>query len=107
MGKFYRVVVRPTTFYEAKCWPIKKSQVQKKKIVQMRILMWVCGHTKSRSGLHVGQDEGSETEMIWTREEEYRRLNEEDVKRGKIEPKKYWEEVIRRSASRSYQGHGI
>lgn len=47
MGKFYRVVVRPTTFYEAECWPIKKSRVQKKKIVQMRILMWVCGHTKS------------------------------------------------------------
>ena len=56
------------------------------------------------SGLHVEQDEGCETKMIWTCEEEYRRITPqrrcemlvvEDIMKGKVGPKKYWEGVIR------------
>ncbi|XP_070002679.1 uncharacterized protein [Nicotiana sylvestris] len=44
-GKFYRVVVRPTMLYGAECWPIKITHVQKMKVVEMRMLIWMCGHT--------------------------------------------------------------
>ncbi|XP_070007282.1 uncharacterized protein [Nicotiana sylvestris] len=44
--KFYKVVVRPTMLYEAKCWPIKKFHVQQMKVAEMRMLRWMCGHTR-------------------------------------------------------------
>lgn len=28
-GTFYKVVVRPSMWYEAKCWPVKKAHVLK------------------------------------------------------------------------------
>ncbi|XP_070019852.1 uncharacterized protein [Nicotiana sylvestris] len=31
-GKFYRAVIRPTMLYEAKCWPVKKSHIQKMRL---------------------------------------------------------------------------
>ncbi|XP_060182503.1 uncharacterized protein LOC132612201, partial [Lycium barbarum] len=46
-GKFYKVVVRPTMLYGAECWPVKKSHVQKMKVAEMRMLRWMCGHTRS------------------------------------------------------------
>ncbi|XP_070029668.1 uncharacterized protein [Nicotiana sylvestris] len=45
-GKFYRVVVRPTMLYGAKCWPVKIAHVQKMKVAEMRMLRWMCGHTR-------------------------------------------------------------
>ncbi|XP_070018806.1 uncharacterized protein [Nicotiana sylvestris] len=45
-SKFYRVVVRPTMLYAAECWPVKKSHVQKMKVVEMRMLRWMCRHTR-------------------------------------------------------------
>ncbi|XP_009803062.1 uncharacterized protein [Nicotiana sylvestris] len=45
-GKLYRVVVRPTILYGDECWLVKKSHVQKMKVAEMRILRWMCGHTK-------------------------------------------------------------
>ncbi|XP_019255021.1 PREDICTED: uncharacterized protein LOC109233592 [Nicotiana attenuata] len=47
-GKFYKVVVRPTMLYGAECWPVKKSHVQKIKVVEMRMLRWMCGHTRKK-----------------------------------------------------------
>ncbi|XP_047267610.1 uncharacterized protein LOC124898038 [Capsicum annuum] len=29
-----------------KCWPVKKSHVQKLKVAEMRMLRWMCGQTK-------------------------------------------------------------
>ncbi|WMV29994.1 hypothetical protein MTR67_023379 [Solanum verrucosum] len=46
-GKFYRVVVRPALLYGAECWPIKNSHVQKIHVAEMRMLRWMCGHTRS------------------------------------------------------------
>nr|XP_009622333.1 uncharacterized protein LOC104113756 [Nicotiana tomentosiformis] len=45
-GKFYRVVVRPAILYWAESWPVKKSHIQKIKEAEMRILRWMCGHTR-------------------------------------------------------------
>ncbi|XP_070018740.1 uncharacterized protein [Nicotiana sylvestris] len=44
--KFYKVVVRPTMLYGAECWPVKNIHVQKIKVVEMRMLRWMCGHTR-------------------------------------------------------------
>ncbi|XP_070034179.1 uncharacterized protein [Nicotiana tomentosiformis] len=45
-GKFYRAVVRPAMLYVADCWPVKNSYIQKMKVVEMRMLKWMCGHTR-------------------------------------------------------------
>lgn len=33
--------------YGAKCWPVKNSQVQKMQVAKMRMLRWMCEHTRS------------------------------------------------------------
>ncbi|XP_019257880.1 PREDICTED: uncharacterized protein LOC109236117 [Nicotiana attenuata] len=45
-GKFYRTVVRPAMLYGAECWPVKKSHIQKMKVVEMRMLRWMFVHIK-------------------------------------------------------------
>jgi len=74
--KFYRVVVRPTMLYRAECWPIKNFHVQKMKVVEMRILQWMCGNTgrdrirnenirgQSGNGFGGGQVEESEIDVF-------------------------------------------
>ncbi|KAG5593624.1 hypothetical protein H5410_034856 [Solanum commersonii] len=46
-GKFYRVVVRPALLYGAECWPVKNAHVQKMHVAEMRMLRWMCRHTRS------------------------------------------------------------
>ncbi|XP_070043034.1 uncharacterized protein [Nicotiana tomentosiformis] len=45
-GKLYKIMVRPTMLYEAECWPVKNSHVQQMKVAEMRMLRWMCGHTR-------------------------------------------------------------
>ncbi|KAF3656602.1 putative armadillo repeat-containing kinesin-like protein 2-like isoform X1 [Capsicum annuum] len=45
-GKFYKVVVRPAMVYGAERWLVKNSHIQKLKVAEMRMLRWMCGHTK-------------------------------------------------------------
>jgi len=45
-GKVYRGVVRPSVMYGAECWPLKKTQVQKLMVVEMRMIRWICGYTR-------------------------------------------------------------
>ncbi|XP_019258534.1 PREDICTED: uncharacterized protein LOC109236773 [Nicotiana attenuata] len=45
-GKFYKVVFRPTILYGAECWPVKNSNVQQIKVAKLRMLRWMCGHTR-------------------------------------------------------------
>ena len=40
------MVVRSALLYGAECWPIKKSQVHRMKVVEMRMIRWMCGHTR-------------------------------------------------------------
>jgi hypothetical protein len=44
--KFYRTAIRPTMLYGAKCWPIKRQHVQQLSVAEMRVLRWICGHTR-------------------------------------------------------------
>ncbi|KAF3664671.1 putative DNA-directed RNA polymerase IV subunit 1-like isoform X2 [Capsicum annuum] len=39
--------VRLAMLYGAECWPIKNSHVQKLKVVEMRMLFWMCGFTRA------------------------------------------------------------
>ena len=45
-GKFYRTAVRPAMLYGAECWPTKRRHVQQLGVREMRMLRWMCGHTR-------------------------------------------------------------
>ncbi|KAD6119585.1 hypothetical protein E3N88_10856 [Mikania micrantha] len=45
-GKFYRAAIRPAMMYGTDCWPIKKNQARKLETAEMRMLRWMCGHTR-------------------------------------------------------------
>ena len=42
----YCIVVRPTLLYGAESWPIKRSHIQRMKLVEMRMIRWLCGHMR-------------------------------------------------------------
>src|ERR1700761_971193 len=46
-GKYYSTVVRPIMLYSAECWALKKSQEQKVKVTEMKMLRMMRGVTKS------------------------------------------------------------
>jgi len=39
------MVVRPALLYEAEYWPIKRSHIQRMRVVEMRVIRWICGNT--------------------------------------------------------------
>ena len=43
--KFYRTAIRPAMLYGIECWPTKRH-VQQISVVEMRMLRWICGHTR-------------------------------------------------------------
>ena len=45
-GKFYRMEIRPAMLYGAERWPTKIQHVQQLSIAEMRMLRWICGHTR-------------------------------------------------------------
>nr|XP_016467534.1 PREDICTED: uncharacterized protein LOC107790145 [Nicotiana tabacum] len=45
-GKFYKVIVRQTILYGEECWLVKNFHVQQMKVAEMRMLRWMCGHTR-------------------------------------------------------------
>jgi len=45
-GKLYCTVVRPAVLYGSKCWPIKKSQVQRLIVTEMTMIRWMYGYTR-------------------------------------------------------------
>ena len=45
-GKVYRMVVRPAILYGSECWPLKKMQVQRLMVAEMRMVRWMCGFTR-------------------------------------------------------------
>jgi hypothetical protein len=45
-GKFYRTETRPARLYIAECWPTKRRHVQQLGVSEMRMLRWMCGHTR-------------------------------------------------------------
>ena len=45
-GKFYRAAIRPAMLYGAECWPVQKQHEHKIGVAEMRMLRWMCGHTR-------------------------------------------------------------
>jgi hypothetical protein len=45
-AKLYRTAIRPAMLYGAECWPTKMRHVQQLSIAEMRMLQWICGHTR-------------------------------------------------------------
>jgi hypothetical protein len=39
-------VIRPAILYGAKCWATKGQHIQKMNVAKMRMLRWICGHTR-------------------------------------------------------------
>jgi hypothetical protein len=46
-GKFYRTAIRPALLYGTECWAVKHCHVQKMNVAEMRMLRWMCGHTRN------------------------------------------------------------
>jgi hypothetical protein len=46
-AKFYRAVIRPAMLYGAECWPTKRRHAQQLGVAEMRMLRWMCGHTRN------------------------------------------------------------
>ena len=40
------MVVRPALLYEAEYWPIKRSHIQRMRVAEIRMIRWICGHTR-------------------------------------------------------------
>jgi len=74
-GKVYRMIVRPALLYGVECWPIKKLQVQRMKVAEMRMIRWMCGHTRldkirnevirSKIGVAATEDKMREARLRW------------------------------------------
>ncbi|XP_070024846.1 uncharacterized protein [Nicotiana sylvestris] len=114
-GKFYRAVARPTILYGAECWPVKNSHIQKMKVAEMRMLRWMCGHTRLdkvrnedirvKVGMVPMEDKMGEARLRWFEHvrmmsldapvRRCERLALMGMRKGRIRPKKYWGEVIR------------
>ena len=45
-GKFYRTAIRSVLLYGSECWAVKYQYEQKTSVVEMRMLRWMCGHTR-------------------------------------------------------------
>ncbi|XP_075093167.1 uncharacterized protein LOC142177455 [Nicotiana tabacum] len=119
-GKFYRAVVRPAMLYGTECWPVKISHIQRMKVAEMRMLRWMCGHTRKdkirnedireKVGVAPMEDKMREARLRWFGHIQRRntdapvrrceRLAVVGTRRGRGRPKKYWGEVIRQDMTR-------
>ncbi|CAH9056356.1 unnamed protein product [Cuscuta europaea] len=45
-GKFYRTAIRSALMYGVECWAVKQCHIQKMSVTEMRMLCWMCGHTR-------------------------------------------------------------
>jgi len=114
-GRVYRMVIRPALLYEAECWPIKKSHVQRMRVAEMRIIRYICGHTRldkirnevirGKIGVASIEDKMREGRLRWfghirrrPRDAPVRKcemIEYPDYRRSRWRPKKSWSEVIR------------
>ncbi|KAG5601727.1 hypothetical protein H5410_033097 [Solanum commersonii] len=98
------MVVRPALLYGAECWSVKNTHVQKIHVAEMRMLRWMCGHSRSdkiknevireRVGVASVVDKLREARLRWFGHVK-RGARPEGTRRGRGRPKKYWGEVIR------------
>ncbi|KAL6554932.1 hypothetical protein OROGR_006190 [Orobanche gracilis] len=113
-GKFYRTAIRPTLLYGTECWAVKQCHVHKMSVAEMRMLRWMCGHTRkdrvrneiirTKVGVTCIENKMRENRLRWfghiKRREmgaPVRRLEswqEEETRRGRGRPKQTWKRVI-------------
>lgn len=43
--KFYRVAIKPTLLYDSECWPLRKAQEHRLKMIETCMLRWTYVHT--------------------------------------------------------------
>jgi len=109
------MIVLPALLYGAECWPIKKSQVQRLMVAEMRMIRWMCGYTRldrirnvvigERVGVAPIEDKLRETRLRWFGHVKRRSVSAPvrkcesihllDGKRGRGRPKMSWNMVIR------------
>ncbi|KAL6536543.1 hypothetical protein OROGR_013115 [Orobanche gracilis] len=113
-GEFYRTAIRPALLYGTECWAVKQCHVQKMNVTEMRMLRWMCGHTKKdrlrneviREKVRVAsiEDKMMENRLRWfghlrrrpvdapvRRLESWRTIN---IVKGRCRPKKTWIKLI-------------
>ncbi|KAG5626964.1 hypothetical protein H5410_012182, partial [Solanum commersonii] len=98
--------------YGAECWPVKNAHVQKMHVAEMRMLRWMCGHTRSdkirnevireKVGVASVVDKLREARLRWFGHVKRRGTDApvrrceglvvEGTRRGRGRPKKYWGE---------------
>lgn len=115
-GKFYRTAIRPAMLYGAECWPTKRRHIQQLGVAEMRMLRWICGHTRKdrvrnddireRVGVAPIEEKVVQHRLRWFGHIERRppeaplhtgRIKrDENVKRGRGRPNLTWEESVKR-----------
>nr|XP_009775638.1 PREDICTED: uncharacterized protein LOC104225513 [Nicotiana sylvestris] len=113
-GKFNKVVVRRTMLYGAEYCPVKNSYIQKMKVAEMRMLRWMCRHTRrdtirnevirDKAGVVPVEDKMREVRLRWYGHVKRRgvdapvrrceRLVVVGMRRGRRRSKKYWGELF-------------
>ena len=112
-GRVYHMVIRSVLLYVAECWPIKKSQVPRMGMAEMRMIHWMCGHMRfdrigngvirSKTGVAPIEDKMREARLRWfgyirrNMDAPVRRCKNFDRlhhKRSIGRPKKSWSQVI-------------
>ena len=88
------MVIRPTLLYGAECWQIKKTQVQRLMVAEMRMIRWMCGFTRldrirnvairERVGVAPLEDKLRESRLRWFGHVKRRCVNALVRKCGKI-----------------------
>ncbi|XP_021974416.1 uncharacterized protein LOC110869471 [Helianthus annuus] len=113
-GKFYRVAIRPSMLYGTDCWAIKKIHARKLEVAEMRMLRWMCGHTRLdkirnevfrvRLGVACISDKIKEGRLRWFGHVRRRQMTDPirivetltiDGRRCRGRPKMTWNERIR------------
>ncbi|KAM1248608.1 hypothetical protein ACFX2J_044403 [Malus domestica] len=115
-GKFYRTAIRPAMLYGTECWAVKHQHVHKMGVAEMRMLRWMCGHTRKdkirnediRSKVGVAEIEGKmrENRLRWFGHVQRRPTDvpirrcdygtEVQGRRGRGRPRKTLEETLRK-----------
>ncbi|KAM1143650.1 hypothetical protein ACFX2B_032151 [Malus domestica] len=115
-GKFYRTAIRPAMLYGTKCWAVKHQHVHKMGVAEMRMLRWMCGHTRKdkirnediRGKVGVAEIEGKmrENRLRWLGHVQRRPTDapirrcdygtEVQGRRGRGRPRKTLEETLRK-----------